>query len=97
MPQLQPYTPYRIRLSQEDTSRQSHRRYSVKRQYSYLFFHCRDSQLAAQVDTLNKDYAKANVKFTLAGTDRTTNANWFNTVGPDSSLQTTMKKQVSYP
>lgn len=60
------------------------------------FVYFRDSQLSAQISALNQDYAKANIKFTLAGTDRTTNANWFNTVGPDSSLQTTMKKQVSY-
>ena len=32
--------------------------------------------------------------FSLAGTTRTVNSQWFNGVGPDSSLQTTMKRQL---
>lgn len=43
---------------------------------------------------LNQDYAGSGLTFTLAGTTRTVNSNWFNTVGPDSSLQTTMKSQL---
>ncbi|KAI0676996.1 Metalloprotease [Trametes maxima] len=53
-----------------------------------------DSMIADQIDVLNEDYADAGLAFKLAGTTRTVNANWFNKVGPDSSLQTTMKKQL---
>ncbi|THH01883.1 hypothetical protein EW026_g915 [Hermanssonia centrifuga] len=53
-----------------------------------------DSQLAAQITTLNQDYSGSGLTFTLAGTTRTVNSQWFNQVGPDSSLQTTMKKQL---
>lgn len=54
-----------------------------------------DSQLAAQITVLNEDYSGSGLTFTLAGTTRTVNSQWFNQVGPDSSLQTTMKKQVT--
>ncbi|KAI0650158.1 Metalloprotease [Trametes meyenii] len=53
-----------------------------------------DSMIADQIDVLNEDYADAGLTFKLAGTTRTVNANWFNKVGPDSSLQTTMKNQL---
>ncbi|KAI0722192.1 metalloprotease [Cerioporus squamosus] len=53
-----------------------------------------DSQIADQIDVLNEDYASAGLSFVLAGTDRTVNSQWFNQVGPDSSLQTTMKRQL---
>lgn len=53
-----------------------------------------DSQLTAQINVLNQDYSGSGLSFTLAGTTRTVNANWFNTVGPSSSLQTTMKRQL---
>ena len=53
-----------------------------------------DSQIASQISVLNQDYSGSGLTFTLAGTTRTVNSNWFNTVGPDSSLQTTMKKQL---
>jgi hypothetical protein len=53
-----------------------------------------DSQIASQISVLNQDYAGSGLTFTLAGTTRTVNSNWFNTVGPDSSLQTTMKSQL---
>jgi hypothetical protein len=43
---------------------------------------------------MNQDYANTGFQFTLAGTDRTLNANWFNTVGPDATAQTTMKNQL---
>ncbi|KAI0796517.1 metalloprotease [Abortiporus biennis] len=53
-----------------------------------------DSQIASQISTLNTDYAGSGLTFTLAGTTRTVNSQWFNQVGPDSSLQTTMKNQL---
>jgi hypothetical protein len=43
---------------------------------------------------LNEDYAKTGLSWVLAGTDRTVNANWFNTVGPSSAAQTTMKSTL---
>lgn len=43
---------------------------------------------------LNQDYAGSGLTFTLAGTTRTVNAQWFNSVDDTSSLQTTMKKQL---
>ena len=53
-----------------------------------------DSQIADQISVLNDGYAGSGLTFTLAGTTRTVNSQWFNTVGPSSSLQTTMKKQL---
>jgi len=53
-----------------------------------------DSQLASQISVLNTAYAGSGITWRLAGTTRTTNANWFNTVGPDGSAQTTMKNQL---
>ena len=47
-----------------------------------------------QIDVLNEDYAASGLTFTLAATTRTVNSQWFNQVGPDSSLQTTMKKTL---
>jgi hypothetical protein len=43
---------------------------------------------------LNKGYANSGLSFTLASIDHTTNAQWFQSVGPDSSLQTTMKRSL---
>ncbi|QRV72973.1 extracellular metalloprotease [Ceratobasidium sp. AG-Ba] len=53
-----------------------------------------DSQIANQITVLNQDYAGSGYTFSLAGTTRTLNSNWFKQVGPDSSLQTTMKNQL---
>ena len=50
--------------------------------------------IADQIDVLNEDYASTGLSFVLAGTDRTVNSRWFNQVGPESSLQTTMKRQL---
>ncbi|KAJ3567407.1 hypothetical protein NP233_g6389 [Leucocoprinus birnbaumii] len=50
--------------------------------------------LNAQISVMNQAYAGSGLTFTLAGIDHTTNANWFNQVGPDSSLQTTMKNSL---
>ena len=53
-----------------------------------------DSQIADQIEVLNEDYSSVGINFVLANTTRTVNANWFNSVSPDSSLQTTMKRQL---
>lgn len=61
---------------------------------SILTMSCSDSQITRQIAVLNEDYGASGLGFTLAGTTRTVNAQWFNGVGPDSSLQTTMKRQL---
>ncbi|KAG8778190.1 hypothetical protein FRC12_025120 [Ceratobasidium sp. 428] len=53
-----------------------------------------DSQITSSITAMNQHYASSGIAFTLAGSDRTTNSNWFSQVGPDSSLQTTMKNQL---
>ncbi|KAG8777829.1 hypothetical protein FRC12_000189 [Ceratobasidium sp. 428] len=53
-----------------------------------------DSQISSQISVLNQAYSGAGLTFTLAGTDHTTNADWFNNVGPSSSSQTTMKNAL---
>ncbi|CAE7229349.1 unnamed protein product [Rhizoctonia solani] len=53
-----------------------------------------DSQIKKSLDVLNKDYGKSGLSFSLAGVDRTVNNVWFNEVGPDSQLQTDMKKAL---
>ncbi|KAI0029635.1 metalloprotease [Vararia minispora EC-137] len=53
-----------------------------------------DSQIQAQIDVLNQDYASTGLSFVLAGTTHTTNSNWFNSVGPGTSLQTSMKSSL---
>ncbi|KAJ7692210.1 hypothetical protein B0H17DRAFT_934245, partial [Mycena rosella] len=49
-----------------------------------------DSQIASQIQTHNTDYA-GNITWTLANTNRTVNADWFNNAGPGTSQQTAMK------
>jgi hypothetical protein len=53
-----------------------------------------DTQIASQIKVLNHDYASSGVSWTLAGTTRTVNANWFNNAGPSSSQQTAMKNAL---
>ena len=63
--------------------------------------HVPDSQIAAQVDVLNKSYAgqygglatATPFKFVLAGTDTTVNSKWF-ALGYGSSNETAMKKAL---
>ncbi|KAG8969727.1 hypothetical protein FRC03_001072 [Tulasnella sp. 419] len=50
-----------------------------------------DSQITSSIDVLNAAYAPAGVSFYLAATDRTTNANWFNQLGPNNSYNTAAK------
>ncbi|KAG8780124.1 hypothetical protein FRC12_023422 [Ceratobasidium sp. 428] len=53
-----------------------------------------DSQISNQISVLNKAYSGTGLTFSLASTDHTTNADWFNSVGPSSSSQTTMKNAL---
>ncbi|QRV72972.1 extracellular metalloprotease [Ceratobasidium sp. AG-Ba] len=53
-----------------------------------------DSQITSSINALNSHYSSAGLSFTLAGTDHTTNSNWFNSVGPSTSAQTTMKSTL---
>jgi hypothetical protein len=53
-----------------------------------------DSQLQAQLDVMNQDYASCGFSWTLGGIDRTTNTDWFNKAGPSSTQQTAMKKAL---
>ncbi|KAG9103887.1 hypothetical protein FRC06_007284 [Ceratobasidium sp. 370] len=50
-----------------------------------------DSQIAASITAMNAHYSGSGLRFALAGTDRTTNANWFNSVGPGATFQAQMK------
>ncbi|AFE07742.1 metalloprotease MEP1-like protein [Corallococcus coralloides DSM 2259] len=52
-----------------------------------------DSQITAQMNVLNAAYANTPFKFTLAGTDRTTNATWFN-LAQGSTNETNMKNTL---
>ncbi|KAJ3211177.1 hypothetical protein HDU67_004736 [Dinochytrium kinnereticum] len=65
-----------------------------------------DQAIADQIAVMNSDFA-GNYNFVLAGvslqflypfvihqTDRTYNTRWFNSVGPSSTLQTTMKRTL---
>ncbi|CAE6420385.1 unnamed protein product [Rhizoctonia solani] len=53
-----------------------------------------DSQIVSSISALNSHYSGSGLSFTLAGTDRTTNANWFNSAGPSTSYQTAMKSAL---
>ncbi|KZV88873.1 zincin [Exidia glandulosa HHB12029] len=52
------------------------------------------SQIQAQIDTLNADYAATGLSFTLAGTDYTTNTVWFTELGPSTVFQASAKNQL---
>jgi hypothetical protein len=43
---------------------------------------------------MNTGYANSGITWVLGSTSRTTNADWFNNVGPDVSQQTAMKKSL---
>ncbi|KAJ8522960.1 hypothetical protein ONZ45_g518 [Pleurotus djamor] len=53
-----------------------------------------DSQIASQMNVMNTAYAPAGITWTLAGTTRTVNSNWFNSAGPGNSAQTAMKQSL---
>ena len=50
--------------------------------------------IAEQISVLNEDYSSTGLSFTLANTTRTVNSQWFNQVGPSTTLQTTMKRTL---
>ncbi|MBN9681731.1 MULTISPECIES: zinc metalloprotease [unclassified Corallococcus] len=52
-----------------------------------------DSQITSQMNVLNAAYANTPFRFTLAGTDRTTNSTWY-TVTPGSSAESSMKNTL---
>ncbi|EJD36054.1 zincin [Auricularia subglabra TFB-10046 SS5] len=55
-----------------------------------------ESQIQAQIDVLNADYAGTGLSFTLAGTDFTTNSTWFERADDCSGFtyQTAMKSAL---
>ncbi|KDQ07744.1 hypothetical protein BOTBODRAFT_119606 [Botryobasidium botryosum FD-172 SS1] len=53
-----------------------------------------DSQIASNIDVVNKDYARSGISWKLAGTTRTQNSAWFNNVAPDDFEQTDMKTKL---
>ena len=53
-----------------------------------------DSQIQAQINVLNSDYASTGLNFVLANTTRTINSGWFNNAGPSNSQQTAMKNAL---
>ncbi|CAE6508354.1 unnamed protein product [Rhizoctonia solani] len=53
-----------------------------------------DSQIRDSIKVLNKDYAGTGLTFTLAGTKRVNNPNWFNRAAPDTTYQTAMKQSL---
>jgi hypothetical protein len=54
----------------------------------------RDSQIRDQINVLNKDYSGIGVQWTLAGTDRTENPEWFDSTSPNGATQTAMKSAL---
>ncbi len=52
-----------------------------------------DSQITQQLNVLNAAYASTGWQFTLAGTDRTTNASWY-TAQPGTTAETQMKNAL---
>ncbi|KAG8744589.1 hypothetical protein FRC10_009925 [Ceratobasidium sp. 414] len=53
-----------------------------------------DSQITDSIDEMNKHYAGSGLSFALAGSEHTTNADWFSTVGPKNPQQTAMKNSL---
>ena len=56
----------------------------------------RDKQITDQIDVLNSAFSRSGsgISWVLAGTTRTTSADWFNNVGPGNAQQTAMKKAL---
>ncbi|KAG5340461.1 hypothetical protein C0989_001477 [Termitomyces sp. Mn162] len=50
-----------------------------------------DSDIAAQINVLNKAYSLSGITFVLKQTTRTVNQTWFNLVGPGNAQQMEMK------
>ncbi|KAG8902562.1 hypothetical protein FRB99_004351 [Tulasnella sp. 403] len=56
--------------------------------------HLDSAKIKKQMDVLNKAFSSSGITFKLKGTDYTTNANWFNTLGPQSAVNTAVKNQL---
>ncbi|PWN51378.1 zincin [Violaceomyces palustris] len=52
------------------------------------------SQIQASINVLNQDYASAGFSFTLAGTDTTTNSDWYNNMSQGSTQEKNMKSTL---
>ncbi|KAG6904822.1 hypothetical protein DXG01_006952 [Tephrocybe rancida] len=52
------------------------------------------SQITSQIDVINKAYAETGIQWTLSGTTRTVNAEWFNNATSGNAQQTAMKKSL---
>ena len=52
-----------------------------------------DADIKKQIDVLNRAYASAGFQFTLAGTDRTTNATWY-TMAPGTTAERNAKSAL---
>jgi hypothetical protein len=51
----------------------------------------RDSQIEAQIEVLNTDYTGTGLSFSLVGTTRTEDTDWYENAGPETPEQTAMK------
>ncbi|KAG5352360.1 hypothetical protein C0989_002681 [Termitomyces sp. Mn162] len=63
--------------------------------YYRMTFH-RDSQIQAQLDVLNMDYAESGVKWNLVNTTRIQSQEWFDSVAPDSPENAALKSVFRY-
>ena len=50
--------------------------------------------MASQIEVLNQGYAPGGISFVLAGSDYTTNVDWFANLGPDSSQNDAVKAKL---
>ncbi|KAG5728152.1 Ulilysin [Termitomyces sp. T112] len=55
-----------------------------------------DSQIQAQLDVLNMDYAESGVKWNLVNTTRIQSQEWFDSVAPDSPENSALKSVFRY-
>ncbi|KAG6907686.1 hypothetical protein DXG01_007789 [Tephrocybe rancida] len=55
-----------------------------------------DSQIQAQIDVLNMDYAETGIKWNLVNTTRIQSQEWFDSVGPESPQNTALKTVFRY-
>jgi len=53
-----------------------------------------DSQISSSISEMNAHFAGSGLSFSLAGTDRTLNANWFNGLGPSNTYNSAAKNQL---
>ncbi|KAG8959226.1 hypothetical protein FRC03_008277 [Tulasnella sp. 419] len=56
--------------------------------------HLPEEQITSSIDVLNKAYAPGNISFVLQGYNYTTNATWFERIGPRNEYQTLAKQTL---